>query len=162
MPLYLIFDFDGVIGDTWDTSIATHLEYKSEPNYEAAVAEMHRYFNTKPHHTRSHSLTPKELEEEYNWTAGFGAIMHKTGFPLFTEFVAEIEKIDTPFKAIVSSGSKNYVVPAIAKTNINPTHTLTFEDHHSKEEKLRAFAKIGESQLVMCTTLPIHSLTCTN
>lgn len=141
MPLYLIFDFDGVIGDTWEAAITTHLNYKSQPNREAALEEMHRYFNTKPHHTKNHTLTPEQLAKEYTWTTEFGLMMYEVGFPLFTDFVAEIEKIDTPFKAVVSSGSKNYVVPALAQTNIHPTHTLTFEDHHSKEDKIETICK---------------------
>ena len=67
--------------------------------------------------------------------------MHQIGFPLFSEFVQEIEGIDTPYKAIVSSGSNNYVVPSLATTNINPTHTLTFEDHHSKEDKIETICQ---------------------
>ncbi len=136
MQHYLIFDFDGVIGDTWDVAVATHVQYGSEPTREAAIAEMHRYFNTRPHHTRTHTLTPEQMAAEYKWTSEFGKIMHELGFGLFDEFVKEIEALDTPYKAIVSSGSQNYVLPALAKTNINPTHILAFEDHHSKEEKI--------------------------
>lgn len=102
---------------------------------------MHRYFNRMPHHTKNHTLTPEQLEAEYTWATEFGAIMHEIGFPLFSEFAAAIENINTPFKAIVSSGSSNYVVPALATTRINPTHTLTFEDHHSKEEKIETICK---------------------
>lgn len=139
--MYLIFDFDGVIGDTWETAILSHVKKGSQPNREAAIIEMHRYFNQKPHHTRNHNLSPEQLTHEYTWTTEFGQIMHDTGFELFTDFVVEIESIPTPFKAIVSSGSRNYVFPALKKTNIHPTHILAFEDHHSKEEKIETICR---------------------
>jgi phosphoglycolate phosphatase-like HAD superfamily hydrolase len=62
--------------------------------------------------------------------------VHKHGFQLFGDFVAEIEKLQDARIAVVSSGSQNYVLPALQKTNLNPTHILAFEDHHSKEEKI--------------------------
>jgi phosphoglycolate phosphatase-like HAD superfamily hydrolase len=139
--MYLIFDFDGVIGDTWETAILAHIRYGSQPNREAAIAEMQRYFNQKPHHTRNHNLSPEQLQKEYAWTTEYGKIMHDIGFGLFTSFVSEIEKLQTAYKAIVSSGSQSYVLPALKQTNINPTHILAFEDHHSKEEKIEAICR---------------------
>lgn len=136
MSLYLIFDFDGVIGDTYEASIAAHIRYGSRPTRAEAIAEMNEYFNKKPNHTRNHTMTEAELAATSKWTTEFGQIMHDIGFGLFADFVTAIEGIDTPYKAVVSSGSQNYVAPALAKTNINPTHILAFEDHHSKEEKI--------------------------
>jgi len=138
---YLIFDFDGVIGDTYEAAVNAHVEMGSEPTIEAARVEMERYFTTKPHHTRSHTLTKEEMLAEYDWVSRFGAIMHKNGIPLFKTFVDEICKIETKYKAVVSSGSQQYVLPALAKTNINPSHTLAFENHHSKEEKIEAVCR---------------------
>lgn len=138
---YLIFDFDGVIGDTWEAAIGAHLERRTKPTRELAIEEMNLYFNRRPHHTRTHTLTPEELIREYEWTTLFGEVMHKIGFKLFDDFVKEIEAIETPYKAIVSSGSHKYVIPALQRTNINPTHVLAFEDHHSKEEKIEMICR---------------------
>jgi len=141
MSLYLIFDFDGVIGDTYETSIASHLQYGSRSTRESAIAEMNEYFNKMPNHTRNHTKSAEEMTAMTKWTIEFGKIVHTIGFPLFDEFVKTIEAIDTPYKAIVSSGSHVYVAPALARTNINPTHTLAFEDHHSKEEKIESICR---------------------
>jgi phosphoglycolate phosphatase-like HAD superfamily hydrolase len=78
------------------------------------------------------------MQQIKNWTEQFGELMKDSDFPLFTEFVREIESIDTDHKAVVSSGSQKYVIPALAKTQINPTHILAFEHHHSKEEKIES------------------------
>jgi len=141
MEKYLIFDFDGVIGDTYECAVATHVAYGSQPTREKAIEEMHEYFTNKPNHTRNHTKTDEEMAAVYKWTSEFGAIMQKIGFPLFHEFVAAVEAQPTTHKAIASSGSQNYVLPALAKTKINPTHILAFENHHSKEEKVETICK---------------------
>ncbi|MCA9361047.1 HAD hydrolase-like protein [Candidatus Kaiserbacteria bacterium] len=144
---YLIFDFDGVIGDTWETVILAHIKKGNRSNRQEAIAEMNSYFSKKPHHTKTHSLSETELANEYKWTSEFGSIMHEIGVTLFDDFVKEIELLPTKYKAVVSSGSQNYVSPALAKTNINPTHILAFEDHHSKEEKIQLVAKDWDAEL---------------
>jgi phosphoglycolate phosphatase-like HAD superfamily hydrolase len=141
MPPYLIFDFDGVIGDTWETCIATHLKRGSRDSRESAIEEMNDYFNRRPHHTKNHTLNTAELAKEYTWTTESGTIMHEIGFNLFDEFVDAVLQVSTPYKAVVSSGSTVYVVPAMNRTAINPTHILAFEDHHSKEEKIEAVCR---------------------
>ena len=52
-------------------------------------------------------------------------------------FIEISENINSKHKAVVSSGSQLYVIPSVAQTNINPTHILAFENHHSKEEKIQ-------------------------
>jgi phosphoglycolate phosphatase-like HAD superfamily hydrolase len=135
MQHHLIFDFDGVIGDTREAS-ARATAVVDGTDYETALASNLAYASNKPRHVRNHVLTDSEMHKIYSWTQQFGKAMHEAGFPLFTEFVAEIEALPTPHKAIVSSGSQLYVIPALATTSINPTHILAFEDHHSKEEKI--------------------------
>ena len=54
---YLIFDFDGVIGDTWEATILAHGKHGKYMSREDAIIEMNKYFNNKPNHTRTHSKT---------------------------------------------------------------------------------------------------------
>lgn len=133
---YLIFDFDGVLGDTWDVLIKGLVHNGEYNTHDDAVSAMNHYFSTKPNHTRVHALTEEELEIKRNERIKNGHYLNEVGFGLFGDFVDEVEQIPTPFKAIVSSGTQGYIIPAIAKTAINPTHVLAFEDHHSKEEKI--------------------------
>ena len=137
----LIFDFDGVIGDTWEIVAKAHVAVGKFPTVEAAKEDNRNYVSKKPNHTRNHSLSDEEMKGIYDWMSGIGKFMHEEGFDLFTDFVHEVESIPTKHKAIVSSGSQNYVIPAVARTNINPTHILAFENHHSKEEKIEIIAR---------------------
>jgi len=105
---------------------------------EAASARNLRYASEKPNHTRDHTLTKEEMHEAYVWTVAFGKHMKESNFSLFEDFVKEVESIKTPHKAVVSSGSQQYIIPALAKTTIEPTHILGYENHHSKEEKIES------------------------
>lgn len=137
---HLIFDFDGVIGDTKvASSEATAIVNNVDVN--TAFNSNQQYAHNKPSHARNHTLTDKEMTDIYNWTSQFGELMKASNFPLFSKFVSEIESIPTPHKAVVSSGSQKYVIPSLAKTKIDPTHILAFEDHHSKEDKIETICK---------------------
>ena len=140
MTNYLIFDFDGVIGDTKKAS-AQATAIVNGMSYEDALADNMQYASHKPNHTRSHSLSEEEMKNLYDWTVAFGTFMKESHFPLFTDFVKEIEDINSKHKAVVSSGSQLYVIPSVAQTNINPTHILAFENHHSKEEKIETICR---------------------
>jgi phosphoglycolate phosphatase-like HAD superfamily hydrolase len=153
MNKYLIFDFDGVIGDTQTASYEATAEVDGR-SIEDAAAENMRYSSEKPNHTRDHTLTDEELQAGYQWTRDFGKHMLESNFSLFTDFVAEIESLQTEHKAVVSSGSQLYVIPAMAKTNIQPTHILAYENHHSKEEKIETICKdwgVGASDVYYFT-----------
>ncbi len=138
--MYLIFDFDGVIGDTQEISAKATAVVEGISEAEA-YAQNSAYASKKPNHTRNHTLTADELHKIYTWTVRFGDEMEKLGIPLFTEFVSIIESLPTTHKAVVSSGSQRYIIPALAKTRIQPTHILAYENHHSKEEKIELIAK---------------------
>jgi phosphoglycolate phosphatase-like HAD superfamily hydrolase len=137
---HLIFDFDGVLGDTRDAS-AKATALVEQVDYETAFTNNGIYAHHKPSHVRNHNLSEEQMEAIRTWTALFGDYMKESDFGLFDEFIKQIELIDTKFKAVVSSGSEKYVIPALARTNINPTHILAFEAHHSKEEKIERICK---------------------
>ncbi len=132
---YLIFDFDGVIGDTRQASAEATAKVNGV-DVATALRTNLEYASKKPNHTRDHTLSEAELHSIYEWTVRFGEHMKESNFALFEAFVAEIVALSTPYKAIVSSGSQRYVIPAVEQTLINPTHILAYEDHHSKEEKI--------------------------
>lgn len=137
---HLIFDFDCVIGDTKDASARATAKVDNV-DVETAFQSNQKYAHNKPRHVRNHTLTDEEMSHIYNWTSQFGELMKASNFPLFSDFVDAIEKIETSHKAVVSSGSQKYVIPSLAKTKINPTHILAYEDHHSKEDKIETICK---------------------
>jgi phosphoglycolate phosphatase-like HAD superfamily hydrolase len=137
---HLIFDFDGVIGDTREAS-AHATAHVNSITMEEAYRQNNTYARSKPNHVRNHTLTDHEMQAIYSWTVRFGEVMRGSDFPLFSDFIKEIESIHTPHKAIVSTGSQKYIAPSLEKTQINPTHILTYENHHSKEEKIETICR---------------------
>ena len=138
---YLVFDFDGVLGNTIDCALEAHVKSGYFETLEEAKVDMQAYINSKPKHIRNHTLTEEEMLAEHAWVKALGANMHAIGFTLFESFIDEIKKLEDVKIAIVSTGSEVYVKPAVLKTGLSPTHVLTFEDHHSKEEKIERVAK---------------------
>ena len=138
-PKYFIFDFDGVLGDTWQAAITARVRMGHKE--KDVVAEMLKYFNKKPHHTRDSVRTQEQIDEDLSWTGKFGEEMIKEKFALFNGFIAEIKKYKKAKYAVVSSGSNIYVKPSLKKSGLKFDHILTFEDHHSKEEKIEQICK---------------------
>ncbi len=138
---YLIFDFDGVIGDTWEASIQARLKMGDVKTREEAVEEMNKYFSRKPNHVRGHNLSEEAVKKNLDWTRRFGEEMAKINFPLFAVFVEQIKNISNAKIAVISAGSGLYMRERSYQTGLNPTHVLSFEDHHSKEEKIEQVCK---------------------
>ncbi len=142
---YLIFDFDGVIGDTWEAGLEVQMKVgdftKKFANKEEAKEATLQYFSRKPNHAKDTLLTPEQLEARAEWAKKYGEEMAKINPPLFTEFNKAVKNIANIKTAIISAGSGLYIKNRIAETELNPTHVLTYEDHHSKEEKIEQVCK---------------------
>jgi FMN phosphatase YigB (HAD superfamily) len=136
---YLIFDFDGVLGDTNRERIDVIKEIDNVSE-EEVVASSERYW-MQSHHTRNADLSEEKIGEMLEWTRRFGEAMAKRNFNLFDGFISEIANIKDTKLAIVSSGSRLYIKPKLENTSLTFTHILTFEDHHSKEEKLERICR---------------------
>lgn len=159
----LLFDFDGVLADTWKAVTHSLVAAGREPNREAAIANARAYASKKSFHTRDHTLTEAELTAEYEWIARFGVAVREHGFSLFDDFVREIEQLQDKRVAVISSGSQQYVLPAIEQTKLRPTHVLAFEDHHSKEEKIELVCRdwgidVSEAYYFTDTLVDIYEL----
>jgi leucyl-tRNA synthetase len=137
---YLVFDFDGVIGDTYEVCIAANMLIDNIENKEA-INKIEKYNSRKPDHSKGHSLTETEVKSRLDWIARYGQEMLKSKFNLFDDFNKLIRNIPNTKIAIISAGSGLYIRNRIEETGLNPTHVLTYEDHHSKEEKIEQVCK---------------------
>jgi len=133
-PLHLIFDFDGVIGDTYHQVAAANKVLVGHSDIQTSYKWIANYYSKKTQHGKD-----KTKEEIAIWIEFFvktGEMLLASNFNLFEDFVVEIAKIKNAKLAVVSSGTKNYINPALAKTKLDFTHVLGFEEHHSKEQKI--------------------------
>lgn len=142
---YLIFDFDGVIGDTWEAGLEVQMKVgdltKKFANKEEAKEATLQYFSRKPNHAKDTLLTTEQLEARAEWAKKYGEEMAKINPPLFDDFNKIVRDLPNIKTAIISAGSGLYIKNRIAETGLNPTHVLTYEDHYSKEEKIERLCK---------------------
>ncbi len=138
---YFIFDFDGVLGDTWKAALESHIGVGDIKTPEQALERISAYFSKKPHHSRDSVRSAEQIVLDNEFNTMFGQKMAQSEFPLFTKFIQEIKKYKNTTFAVVSSGSEQYVKPALKKVGMKFTHILSFEDHHSKEEKIETICK---------------------
>ncbi len=139
----IIFDFDGVLGDTIELFNRYHHHLKPHQSYEEAKQDQLQYFFTTQH-SKKDNPTEKELNLKYEWLSGFIEFAHHNDMlpvPLFQEFIDVLIQKQIPNIAVVSSGTREYLIPALNSTDLNPSHILGFEDHHSKEEKIAIVCK---------------------
>jgi phosphoglycolate phosphatase-like HAD superfamily hydrolase len=139
----IIFDFDGVLGDTDDLFARFHQQGDPDLQYEEALQRHQGYFFNTTHSHRDNP-TQEYLDTKAKWLADFMEFAKGAGLlpvPLFNNFIAILVELDIPNKAVVSSGTNEYLIPALNTTKLNPSHILGFEDHHSKEEKIAIVCK---------------------
>lgn len=130
---HLIFDFDGVLGDTHNSRIEVICEMEGKSR-EEVILSSDQYF-TKSTHTRDLNLSELSLLNMREWNMKFGTLLASKEFGLFSKFIKGLKKVKDVKMAVVSSGSIIYIKPKLENCGLKFTHVLTFEDHHSKEEK---------------------------
>jgi FMN phosphatase YigB (HAD superfamily) len=132
---YLIFDFDGVLGDT-NAARKPVLQKIAETKHRNKVPGDDDQYFIRSTHTRDMNLPPEKLAQMREWTIEYGKLLMEHSFELFHEFIHEVGRIPHAKLAVVSSGSAVYIQPKLSETHLTFSHILTFEDHHSKEEKV--------------------------
>jgi leucyl-tRNA synthetase len=147
---YFIFDFDGVLGDTWNATVEARFAMDEDKSKNETISKLQEYFGKKPHHTRDSVQATEEIERDVRWSRSFGEQMIRHEINLFEDFINEVKKYKNIKCAVVSSGSGMYVKNTLKKSKIKFTHVLSFEDGKSKEDKIERVCKdwgVGVKQI---------------
>ncbi len=138
---YLIFDFDGVIGDT---ALAARLVIQKTFNLSPQKAEEFQqgYFDKPRHSKKNTSEDINKFTIHHNeFTNFFKNHINQKTINLFTGFISEIERLENVKLAIVSSGSKEYILPMLENCTLKFDYIYDFQDSMSKEEKVEMVCK---------------------
>ena len=151
---HLIFDFDGVIGDTYTVSIKT-IQKTLNLKKEEADAFQQQIFD-KPKHGRRNTILEIEKSklEMAKIKTYFDKYVKEMKSGLFEDFITEIKKIKNAKLAIVSSGFKSYICEILKDCDLEFDYIYDFETSHSKEEKVEMVCKnwaIKESDCIYFT-----------
>lgn len=133
---YVVFDFDGVLGDTFEASIEVRLRMQTATTRMQAIEQIYTYSNNPVDHTKDHIMTHAQMQQRIHFLQKWGMLQDEIGFPLFDQFIQEIKKIPSVSMAVVSSNSTPLLHKQLDVLGLPMTHMLWFEDHHSKEEKI--------------------------
>lgn len=135
----LIFDFDGVLADTWEVRCQIVCILDSKP-YDQVVEESRAFFSAPLFHPESTKAHTK-VKEVSSWLVQYQALLEGKEFPLFEGFVSEIAKIPSTRMAIVSSSPFACIEPKLKEMDVTFTHVLGFDHSHLKTEKVAAVCK---------------------
>ncbi len=139
---YLIFDFDGVIGDTLeDFAEIVHRDLAKNMTVEEIKQEWFIGHHLSPKYKRGNVYTKEDAQDSLRKRQELGEKILSRGPRLFDEFVEQLLEFDNVKMAVVSSGSGNYIKPFTAKTGLPFTHILAAEDDLSKENKVEKVCK---------------------
>ncbi|MFA7285148.1 MAG: class I tRNA ligase family protein, partial [Candidatus Absconditabacterales bacterium] len=143
---YIICDFDGVIADSFESIAKAFSQIGHIPSlgktftFDDAEQYIKEYARKKPNHAKDTIFTNEELQELQEDFKKVGKLVHELGISLHREFIDTLKSMRAEV-AVVSSGSEEYIQPAIIKSGLESTHVLCYEDHHSKEEKVLHICK---------------------
>ncbi len=138
---YLVFDFDGVIADTYKANLVAHFKAGWSTSIEDSKRTVFEYFSRHPNHSRDKKMSPEEKKKMFfQCSIACEAVKDHT-FKLFDSFVKEVKKIKNCKIAIVSTGMNIYVKDGVKRSGLKPDIVLTLEDSFSKEDKLETVAK---------------------
>jgi phosphoglycolate phosphatase-like HAD superfamily hydrolase len=138
---YLIWDYDGVIGNTLLQYARAYKEaYSSDETLEQIIKN---HFIEK-HKTPKHlGFEKKDAVDHLQFLIDIGVHIRKLGFQNFPEVVKEIREIKNSKMSIVSSASRETLQIGLSQDNIGAyfEHILGFEDGLSKTEKVQRICK---------------------
>jgi leucyl-tRNA synthetase/FMN phosphatase YigB (HAD superfamily) len=138
---YLVFDFDGVIGDTKEATLKNYIAIGLATDTETGEKVISEWFDRKPKHMSQNEFKKEEHEERVKRIKEFGTSFLQFKMGLFNDFVKEIKKLKNVKLAIVSAGSALYVKPLVKKSGIKFSHVFTGEDSMKKGDSVLKVAK---------------------
>ncbi len=138
---YLVFDFDGVIGDTKEATLKNYIAIGLATDAKTGEERINEWFDRKPEHMSQSEFTKEEREERIKHTKEFGTSLLQFKMGLFKDFVKEIKKLKNVKLAVVSAGSALYVKPLVKESGIKFSHVYTGEDSMKKGDSVLKVAK---------------------
>jgi phosphoglycolate phosphatase-like HAD superfamily hydrolase len=136
---YYIFDFDGVLADSWDLLVRFIQTWRNLTRLDAEQF-LHDYF-LEPRHDKTSGMDELAKAKQQQLLHDISSHYGSEIFPLFQGFIDELAKIKDAKMAVVSSGPTRTVKKTLSQVSLDFTHILCFDDHHSKEENIALICK---------------------
>ena len=151
---YLIFDFDGVFGDSWNATVKAFMHLEKQENQEEVIKYLKTDRLVNPRYTKDRIYTDEETEnllkfreEEYN-------LKKQIGLGYFKEFVEEVKQYKNAKMAIVSTAYQPVLDEFAITSGLKFTHLEGFKANFSKETCIKNIARdwnVSLNQIVFFT-----------
>ena len=134
---YLIFDFDGVFGDSWNATVKAfmHLDNRSDEEEVIKYLKTDRLVN--PRYTADRVYTDEETatllkfrEEEYS-------LKKQIGLGYFEQFIHEVKQYKNTKMALVSTAFQPVLEEFATISGLKFTHINGFKANFSKETSVK-------------------------
>jgi GTP-binding protein len=135
---HLIFDFDGVIGDTWQSLIKAKAEVEGISFKEASDKDVDYYKFSKLNQAVTDN---QELKQKQEFDQIYSKYILSEG-KLFEKFLTEIRKIKGAKIAIVSNSKKEFIQPLLGKVAQEFDVILDFYDSPKKADRIKKVCEI--------------------
>jgi HAD superfamily hydrolase (TIGR01549 family) len=146
-PLYLIFDCDGVLADSWDVVIKSRVwAGLSKDEQDSILYQSNRHEKSpfeKKAKPNSDSLKGNSNwhQKEWEYIQQFGGYVAFEGFIEELKKLKKLKKLKNLKMAIVSSNGSPIIKDFAKKLDLEFTHVMGFDESPSKEEKVGIIIK---------------------
>ena len=136
-PLYLIFDFDGVIANGLESDFLAFegVLATTDMSKDDISKQFWEYYD-QPTHSKSHNLTEEQFQIRLKKCINVANFRLTKNNSLFIGFLNQILNLKNVRLAIVSSSSTQFVLPVLGDYSSYFDYIFGFEQSHSKEEKI--------------------------
>ena len=138
---YLIFDFDGVILDSWEATLEAHYRLQTELTKDQIKDKLLNDRLVKPRYTSDKKYTPEQLNELMEFRKREYDIKAEFGLKLFRGFVGELKKLKNVKMAIVSTAYQPVLEEFAGEAGLNFDFISGFSEDFSKENSIKRIAE---------------------
>ena len=138
---YLIFDFDGVILDSWEATLEAHYRLQTELTKDQIKDKLLNDRLVKPRYTSGKKYTPEQLKELMEFRKREYDIKAEFGLKLFRGFVGELKKLKNVKMAIVSTAYQPVLEQFAGEAGLNFDFIHGFSENFSKVKSIKRIAE---------------------
>ena len=138
---YLIFDFDGVILDSWEATLEAHYRLQTELTKAQIKDKLLNDRLVKPRYTSDKKYTPEQLKELMEFRKREYDIKAEVGLKLFRGFVGELKKLKNVKMAIVSTAYQPVLEQFAGEAGLNFDFIHGFSENFSKVKSIKRIAE---------------------
>ncbi len=138
---YLIFDFDGVILDSWSATLEAHYRLQTELTKAQIKDKLLNDRLVKPRYTSDKKYTPEQLKELMEFRKREYDIKAEVGLKLFRGFVGELKKLKNVKMAIVSTAYQPVLEQFAGEAGLNFDFIHGFSENFSKVKSIKRIAE---------------------